>query len=82
MQVLTDCIQLDPSMPEELRSVGFEVQYHGQLLDVFLDSTRIRVAARSERASDVKVRIGGNDTVLRGGDSCEYLLEDLRTQTR
>ncbi|MCT1366440.1 beta-phosphoglucomutase family hydrolase [uncultured Kocuria sp.] len=82
VQVLTDCIQLDPSMPEELRSVGFEVQYHGQLLDVFLDSTRIRVAARSERASDVKVRIGGNDTVLRGGDSCEYLLEDLRTQTR
>lgn len=82
VQVLTDCIQLEPSMPEELRSVGFEIQYHGQLLDVFIDSTRIRVAARSERASEVRVRIGTSETVLRGGDSCEEMLEDLRTRTR
>ncbi|MDN5616631.1 MAG: beta-phosphoglucomutase family hydrolase [Kocuria sp.] len=82
VQVLTDCIQLEPSMPEELKSVGFEVQYHGQLLDVFIDATRVRLSARSKKASAVRVRVGDFETVLPGGESCEYRLEDLHAVKR
>lgn len=82
VQVLTDCIHLEPSMPEELRSVGFEVQYKGQLLDVFIDSERIRLSARSRKANAVRVRVGEFETVLEGGETCEYRLEDLHTHTR
>ncbi|WP_238148286.1 beta-phosphoglucomutase family hydrolase [Rothia halotolerans] len=77
LQVYDDCISLEPSMPEHLRSVGFEVQYRGQLLDVFIDGERVRITARSRRAPDVTVRIGDLTTVLSGGESFERRLDEI-----
>lgn len=74
LRVHEDCVSLEPSMPEQLKSVGFEVQYRGQLLDVYIDGTFMRITARSTRAQPVRVVAGEQETVLTGGQSAEFPL--------
>ena len=76
LKIEEDTVFLEPSVPEQLKSVGFEVQFRGQLLDVFIDTERVRLTARSKKAHEIRVSLGGEERMLAGGETFERRLAD------
>jgi trehalose/maltose hydrolase-like predicted phosphorylase len=68
-------LTFDPCLPEELRGVGFGLQYRGQRIDVTLDHARLQLAAHPCAAAPrVRIVVAGTDTTLGGGETLDFEL--------
>lgn len=78
MEMRHDKLIFDPALPDELRSIGFHMQYRGQCMDVSVEDSVLGISLRpgEESPIDVVVRVGTEDRafVLKPGETQEVRL--------
>lgn len=70
-----DALTFTPRMPIRLRTIGFQVLYRGQRIDVSLTPDRLRLRLHPCDAAPVRIGVRGAFTTLRGGETTEFPLE-------
>ena len=70
-----DALTFIPRLPPPLRSIGFQVLYRGQRIDVSLSREALRLHLHPCSADPVRIGVRGTFAVLAGGETKEFPLE-------
>lgn len=71
-----DRLTFNPTLPDELNRVEFQIRYRGHCIDVTVQHHRLRLAVRPcAAAAPVAVDVAGTKAVLGGGDAQEFDLD-------
>ncbi|WP_205730015.1 glycosyl hydrolase family 65 protein [Blastococcus sp. TF02-8] len=83
LHIRGDVLAFDPCPPPELRRVRFQARFRGQRIDVDLDHGQLRVSAHPcASAPPVRIRVGGAELSLRGGETIDVDLPARADSTR
>lgn len=75
LEFRSDTLFLNPSLPEEVRGIGFPLEYRGHRLSIEIDHDRAAITAPDNPASSVSALIAGEPVVVPAGERVEV---DLR----
>ncbi|MDQ4491513.1 HAD-IA family hydrolase [Sinomonas sp. ASV486] len=75
LRLTGDALIFAPRLPDGLRSVTFRVRYRDQLLDVDLGQDQLRVSSASGDAGPVRIRVEGEEILLRCGTSHRFRIQ-------
>jgi trehalose/maltose hydrolase-like predicted phosphorylase len=67
LEMRADALWLNPALPDELRSISFQVNYRGHLLALEIDHDRVIVSAPRRPAAAITIMIAGEPCSLSAG---------------
>jgi beta-phosphoglucomutase family hydrolase len=81
LRIDADALTFDPRVPTRLQTIGFQVLYRGQRIDVSLTPERLRLQLHPCGSAPVRIGVRGTYTTLAGGETKEFSLESGRTSS-
>ncbi|STX03526.1 Uncharacterized glycosyl hydrolase Rv2006/MT2062 [Kocuria rosea] len=74
LQTEANALTFDPRLPAHLGSAGFQVQYRGHRIDVWLDTDNLSIRLAPCSAPPVRIGVRGHYAMLAGGDERDFPL--------
>jgi trehalose/maltose hydrolase-like predicted phosphorylase len=74
IQSRSEALWFDPRMPNEVRSVHFEVFYHGRRATVDISTARLRLQVHPSAAPPIAVGVHGSVTWMAPGQTRDFAL--------
>jgi trehalose/maltose hydrolase-like predicted phosphorylase len=72
LEVRSDALWLNPSLPEELASIAFQVQYRNRVLSLEIGHDKVSVEAPANPADPLTVLVSGEPRTIRPGERLDF----------
>jgi alpha,alpha-trehalose phosphorylase len=64
-------LEFDPHLPENWKSVRFQLIIHNHMMSIMITSNLIKIDSKSRKSNPIKIEVSGRKETLQPGKSLE-----------